>query len=271
MKQNFKKLGLLITMLTAILFVTGCPNPSSTGGGEKKAKTYTVNILVYDGTNITPLSFKVEEGDTLNSISGFEDPKVNGYTFKGYFTATGEEFKKDTAIKSDLSLTTKFEKIPVVSTSDDGKTTTTEKETKNTDKTTVSTTETVTEHDDDSTTTTVVIIVKNDETDKKISEDTTSTTTDKDGNVTASSSETIQYDEEEKITSYFDKNSINYVCLSKFIPSKKRQTENYNLTKELYKKELNKYNNILSAEQIKELHKEQFVFNNFDIKILKFF
>lgn len=201
MRQNFKKLGLLITMLTAIFFVTGCPNPTSTGGGEKKAKTYTVNILVYDGTTITPLSFKVEEGDTLNSISGFKDPTVNGYTFKGYFTTDGAEFKKDTAIKSDLSLTTKFEKIPVVKTSDDGKTTTTEKETKNTDKTTVSTTETVTENDDDSTTTTVVIIVKNDETDKKISEDKTSTTTQKDGTVTASSSETIQYDAEEKVTS----------------------------------------------------------------------
>ena len=199
MKQNFKKLGLLITMLTAILFVTGCPNPSSTGGGEKKAKTYTVNILVYDGTTITPLSFKVEEGDTLNSISGFKDPTVDGYTFKGYFTTDGAEFKKDTAIKSDLSLTTKFEKIPVVSTSDDGKTTTTEKETKNTDKTTVSTTETVKQNDDDSTTTTVVIIVKND--DKKISEDKTETTTDKDGTVTASSSEKIQYDEKENITS----------------------------------------------------------------------
>ena len=201
MKQVFKKLGLLVTLLTAILFVTGCPNPSSTGGGEKKAKTYTVNILVYDGTNITPLSFKVEEGDTLNSISGFEDPKVSGYTFKGYFTTSGEEFKKDTAIKSDLSLTTKFEKIPVVSTSDDGKTTTTEKETKNTDKTTVSTTETVTQNADDSTTTTVVIIVKNDETDKKISEDKTSTTTQKDGTVTAQSTEKTQYDAEEKVTS----------------------------------------------------------------------
>ncbi len=201
MKQNFKKLGLLITMLTAILFVTGCPSPTSTGGGEKKAKTYTVNILVYDGTTITPLSFKVEEGDTLNSISGFTDPTVNGYTFKGYFTTSGEEFKKDTAIKSDLSLTTKFEKIPVVSTSDDGKTKTTEKETKNTDKTTVSTTETVTQNADDSTTTTVVIIVKNDETDKKISEDKTSTTTQKDGTVTAQSTEKTQYDEEEKVTS----------------------------------------------------------------------
>ena len=201
MKQNFKKLGLLLTLLTAIFFVTGCPNPTSTGGGEKKAKTYTVNILVYDGTTITPLSFKVEEGDTLNSISGFKDPTADGWTFKGYFTTSGEEFKKDTAIKSDLSLTTKFEKILDVSKSDDGKTTTTEKETKNTDKTTVSTTETVTEHDDDSTTTTVVIIVKNDETDKKISEDETSTTTQKDGTVTASSSKTIQYDEEERVTS----------------------------------------------------------------------
>lgn len=201
MRQNFKKLGLLLTLLTAIFFVTGCPSPTSTGGGEKKAKTYTVNILVYDGTTITPLSFKVEEGDTLNSISGFKDPTADGYTFKGYFTTDGAEFKKDTAIKSDLSLTTKFEKIPVVKTSDDGKTTTTEKETKNTDKTTVSTTETVTENDDDSTTTTVVIIVKNDETDKKISEDKTETTTQKDGTVTASSSETIQYDEEENITS----------------------------------------------------------------------
>ena len=71
MKQAFKKLGLLLTLLTAVLFVTGCPGPN------KGPKEYTVQIMIFDATAdtvVTPVSYTVEAGDTLASISGFTDP-----------------------------------------------------------------------------------------------------------------------------------------------------------------------------------------------------
>ncbi len=75
-------------------------------------------------------------------------------------------------------------------------------------------------------------------------------------------------EEEEKVTDLLDEKDINYICVSKFIPSEKRQRENYDLTKELYKNELNKYDGILSAKQINKLKKEDFLYSNFDIRNL---
>ena len=70
---------------------------------------------------------------------------------------------------------------------------------------------------------------------------------------------------EEKITTLFDEKGINYICISKFIPSIKRQEENYNLAKGLYINKLDKYNDILSIKQINELKSEPFIKNEFDI------
>ena len=69
---------------------------------------------------------------------------------------------------------------------------------------------------------------------------------------------------EEKITEDFDKRKIEYVALSNFLPSENRQQENFNLVKNLYDKKLNKYNNILSEQQIRALKDSKFkpiVFN----------
>ena len=60
-------------------------------------------------------------------------------------------------------------------------------------------------------------------------------------------------EEEEKICSTLGKNNIDYISLSKFIPSIKRQKENAELINILYQKELKNYSEILSKSQINEL------------------
>ena len=65
-------------------------------------------------------------------------------------------------------------------------------------------------------------------------------------------------EKEEIITDKLNSENIDYVAISKFIPSIKRQEENYKLVKELYSKNLNNYGEILSFEQILELKKKSF-------------
>lgn len=60
-------------------------------------------------------------------------------------------------------------------------------------------------------------------------------------------------EEEEKVCSTLGKNNIEYISLSKFIPSIKRQKENAELINILYQKELKNYSEILSKSQINEL------------------
>lgn len=72
---------------------------------------------------------------------------------------------------------------------------------------------------------------------------------------------------EENITKELDNNGINYISLSKIFPSEKTQKENYNLVKNLYENNLNKYSQILSAKQINDLKNIKFVpvkFNTYD-------
>ena len=65
-------------------------------------------------------------------------------------------------------------------------------------------------------------------------------------------------EKEEIVTDKLNSENIDYVAISKFIPSIKRQKENYNLVKELYSKNLNNYGEILSFEQILKLKKQPF-------------
>ena len=78
-------------------------------------------------------------------------------------------------------------------------------------------------------------------------------------------------EEEEKVTASLEEKNINYICISKFIPSIKRQEENHSLAEELYKNELNKYKDILLIKQINELKQKPFVQNDFDNKNLSVF
>ena len=71
---------------------------------------------------------------------------------------------------------------------------------------------------------------------------------------------------EERITEELDRNHIEYLALSKFIPSIKRQQENFNLVKELYINNLKKYSDILSQMQIQNLLDSSFSSVSFEIK-----
>ena len=70
---------------------------------------------------------------------------------------------------------------------------------------------------------------------------------------------------EEKITDKLDQKYIDYMALSKFVPSKSRQKENFELVKILYNTNLIRYSDILSDEQISNLKQKTFTPVNFDI------
>lgn len=63
---------------------------------------------------------------------------------------------------------------------------------------------------------------------------------------------------EEEISKKLDKKGIEYIAISRFLPSVNRQQENYKLVKELYGGYLNKYSNILTSQQIKALNNSIF-------------
>lgn len=71
---------------------------------------------------------------------------------------------------------------------------------------------------------------------------------------------------EEKITEELANKNINYYSLSKFIPSKEKQNENYNLVKALYKADLKNYPDILSPVQKQSILNTKFTPIVFDIQ-----
>lgn len=151
MKETLKKLGLLLSSLAVILFMTGCPSP------ETPVEPTKYTVTVYAAENAEAKIFTVEEGDTLASIKDLPAPVLDGYTFAGWFTAEKVKIETSAPIKSNLTVYAKFEK-----TSTAGSTKTTE--TKTADGTKTVTVETTTT-DESGITTTV----------------TETTTTDKDG------------------------------------------------------------------------------------------
>ena len=66
-------------------------------------------------------------------------------------------------------------------------------------------------------------------------------------------------------------NNINYYSLSSFTPSLKRQKENINLVKNLYRNNINTYKDFLSQEQINKLLNDKPAVISFDYKDLDFF
>ena len=151
MKETLRKLGLLLSSLAVILFMTGCPSP------ETPVEPTKYTVTVYAAENAEAKIFTVEEGDTLASIKDLPAPALDGYTFAGWFTAEKVKIETSAPIKSNLTVYAKFEK-----TSTAGSTKTTE--TKTADGTKTVTVETTTT-DESGITTTV----------------TETTTTDKDG------------------------------------------------------------------------------------------
>lgn len=73
-------------------------------------------------------------------------------------------------------------------------------------------------------------------------------------------------EKEEIVADYLDANSIKYFSISKFIPSIKRQQDNFKLVKGLYSAELGKYSDILTREQITRLRNIEFLPSTIDIE-----
>ena len=207
MKNALRKIGLLLTLVAAMLFITGCPGAAEPGGNKgnnNKGSTkteYTVSIFVFKGDTVKADTYKVEEGDTLASISKLTDPVYEGYTFDGYYTILGEKVEKTAPIESDLVLYTKFTKVSAPVTEGNKTTTqTTIKTAEKTKGTTGTKLEVVTENADGSTTTTTATITIDDETDKKVSQENSTETVQANGEATSSSELTIFDDEEKPVT-----------------------------------------------------------------------
>lgn len=207
MKNALRKIGLLLTLVAAMLFITGCPGaaePGGNNGNNNKGSTkteYTVSIFVFRGDTVKADTYKVEEGDNLASISKLTDPVYEGYTFDGYYTILGEKVEKTAPIESDLVLYTKFTKVSAPVTEGNKTTTqTTIKTAEKTKGTTGTKLEVVTENADGSTTTTTATITIDDETDKKVSQENSTETVQANGEATSSSELTIFDDEEKPVT-----------------------------------------------------------------------
>lgn len=71
---------------------------------------------------------------------------------------------------------------------------------------------------------------------------------------------------EEIITDKLTKSNIEYLALSKFIPSQSRQKDNFLLVRNLYDKNLHNFSDILTAEQITKLKCQNFTPIIFNIK-----
>ncbi|MBR6163178.1 hypothetical protein IKQ26_04750 [bacterium] len=70
---------------------------------------------------------------------------------------------------------------------------------------------------------------------------------------------------EEEISGIFDNNMVNYLSLSKFLPSEKRQRENFELVKSLYNNDLSSFGDILTSGQISALKNQEFNFKEFNL------
>ena len=71
-------------------------------------------------------------------------------------------------------------------------------------------------------------------------------------------------EKEEHINESLKKQNIEYVSLAKYMPSNKKQEDNYKLVQKLYNNNLESYHNILTLPQIKELKLRKFVPSDFN-------
>lgn len=73
-------------------------------------------------------------------------------------------------------------------------------------------------------------------------------------------------EKEEEIEDYLYKKGINFYSMSKFIPSYKRQKENFDLAKKLYENNLDKYKNILADSQINKIKNKPYKSVEFNLE-----
>ena len=76
---------------------------------------------------------------------------------------------------------------------------------------------------------------------------------------------------EELVTKVLDNKNIEYISISKFIPSIKQQKENAKLVQMLYAHKLQEYKNILSEKQIDEIYLQKNTPRDFNFKEFPFF
>ncbi len=77
-------------------------------------------------------------------------------------------------------------------------------------------------------------------------------------------------EKEEIITDILNKNNVNYISGTKFVPTTERQKENINLVNNLYKNNLDKYATFLTKEQISNIKQEKSsLINDFDYSSFK--
>ena len=111
MKRFFLKVGFLTAMTAALFIAISCQNPAQ----EPKVTTYKVTLQADASTPAE--TYSVEEGSTLASVKDFPTETAmqtagtfTGFTFKGFFTKEGKEFKTTEPVKSDLVLFVRYEK-----------------------------------------------------------------------------------------------------------------------------------------------------------------
>lgn len=111
MKRFFLKVGFLTAMTAALFIAISCQNPAQ----EPKVTTYKVTLQA--DANTPAVTYSVEEGSTLASVKDFPTETamqtagtLTGFTFKGFFTKEGKEFKTTEPVKSDLVLFVRYEK-----------------------------------------------------------------------------------------------------------------------------------------------------------------
>ena len=111
MKRFFLKVGFLTAMTAALFIAISCQNPAQ----EPKVTTYKVTLQADAKTPAE--TYSVEEGSTLASVKDFPTETAmqtagtfTGFTFKGFFTKEGKEFKTTEPVKSDLVLFVRYEK-----------------------------------------------------------------------------------------------------------------------------------------------------------------
>ncbi len=198
MKNTLRKLGLLVTMITALLFITGCPSPNTGSSGLE------VTIYTYEGSStIVKKTFKVEGGDSLSTITDLKAPDYgdDAYEFLGYYTKNGTKFPETLPIQTSLELYAKVQKKTKAgdATIQDG-TITNEYEIKTADQTTGEKTEIITVVNGEKTGTSETITTKDDTTNQPVSSVTTSTQTDENG-TTTTTTQTTNYDSEGNVES----------------------------------------------------------------------
>ena len=186
MKRVFQKLSILLALMAGIWCFSSCNELNNgTGGG---INSYSVTIYVYENNTISPITIPVEEGSTLNSLTGdlYTTPTYKDYEFEGFVTEDGSTFTASTPVTKDIVLYAKFKKT---AQNNEGTTSTTTTETKITDGSSSTSTQTTTYENGAQTVETSTTTENKDGSKTEV--ESTSTTNYQTGETTSTTTETV--------------------------------------------------------------------------------